>query len=107
VPDEDIELLKSCTLASDYFSRGDHIGGPMIPGSKYYRAGGKEHRFEDVPFPKVLSAIEGYIKRSVPADRRTDVYHKVLAGTPIHKKIPEWTKEPLNPNGKPATPFST
>lgn len=102
----DLELYRNILIASDYFSLPDHRGGSVGPTEKYYRRDGTQHTLEDVPLPKIVKGLESHIKRVVPADKRTEVYHKVLGGVPGHKDTPEWDIPPESPNEKPVTPFS-
>lgn len=101
---DDIETLKFFITTSDYLSRNDHCGAVMVPGTKHYRRDGTEHRFELVPFSKVLSSVESHIERRCLKDRRTAIWEKVMEAMPGRKTRPSWPdldKPISNPRGTP------
>lgn len=59
---------------------------------------------EDVPYSKVAEHVEAHIAKR--GEDRTEVYHKIFAGLPCHKKVPVWEQNCPNPNGQPSTQFS-
>jgi hypothetical protein len=93
-------------VASDYFKLPDHRGGAIEPGNRHYRSNGKEFTIADVPYKHVLKGVETLIKDQ-PEDRRTEMYERVVHGITGAKKNPNWTREVVNPNAEPKTPFST
>lgn len=99
-------VFEYCVLAADYFSRHNHCGGLMVPGERHFRANGQEHTFKDVPFPKILEAVENWIKENVGLEQRTEVFHKVMDGIPGRRATPKWDKHVPNPREKPETSFS-
>ena len=103
----DIPILKAAIVASHYFSLPNHRGGVFEPNARYYTSEGREITFKDVPLVKIAEAAEQQIKSNVPADLRTEIYHKVLTGMPEHQAIPEWdTKSPESIYASPLTPYS-
>ncbi|KAK0646890.1 hypothetical protein B0T16DRAFT_446778 [Cercophora newfieldiana] len=105
----DIDLHKHFILASYYLSLPNNIGGDVDPARRFYvyEPRKREITFKDVPVAKVAKEIESCIKRDVPAEHRTEIYHKVLTGTPGHKEIPEWdVPKPPGVHEKHLTPFS-
>jgi hypothetical protein len=101
-----IKAWTSNIIGLDHFRRCNHCGGSVEPNQKYYERNGKEHTFRDVALDYLVEELESIIRREVAKDIRSDVYRKVLVGCPGNTEIPEWDKEPLNPNGKPLAPFS-
>ncbi|KAK3360554.1 hypothetical protein B0T25DRAFT_535891 [Lasiosphaeria hispida] len=103
----DITVYKSMMVASYYFSLPNNRGGVVDPHTRYYTTDGDQVTFNDVPLAKIAKDVETTINAKVPADRRTEIYHKVLAGMPGHRQIPEWdTKRTASIYATPLTPFS-
>jgi hypothetical protein len=102
----ELEEFQHLLVGCDYFSLPDHCGGVLSATRRYYRRDGTEHTLADVPLERIVKEVASRIERGVPAERRTEVYHKVLDGVPGHKEMPEWDKAVYNPNEKPFTPFS-
>ncbi|KAK0708702.1 hypothetical protein B0H67DRAFT_648731 [Lasiosphaeris hirsuta] len=100
-------LHKTTMVASYYFSLPNSRGGAVDPHARYYTTDGDEVTFDDVPLAKIAKDVESMIKRKVPADRRTEIYHKVLTGMPGYQEIPEWDmKSTASIYTEPLTPFS-
>lgn len=102
---EDIDMFKFFLVAGDYAARFNTSGVLIMPGERYYHKDGTEHTFADVPFGKILKEVENHIGRlKLPVEERLNILDKVLDG--IKREKPKWAAPPLNPNEKPATPFS-
>lgn len=100
------QQLRDFIVAADYFSYPNHCGGLLAPGHRHYFADGSEHTFDDVPLAKIVKAVTEHIEKHTDGNRRTDIYHQVLAGVPGHKLMPDWDRPAVNPNEQPLTPFS-
>jgi hypothetical protein len=104
--DAEVDKFAYYMVAIDYFKQPDHCGGVIEPGTKHYRSDGTEHTLADVSWRHMLKEIENEIKKQ-PEDRRTEMYKNVVSPVYGAKKIPDWEREPVNPNAEPKTPFST
>ena len=103
----DVTFLKTASVASYYFSLLNSRGGIIDQRARYSTTDGNEVTFNDVPLARIARDVERTIKAKVPAHRRTEIYHKVLAGMPGHQEIPEWdTKSRASIYAEPMTPFS-
>jgi len=92
----DIDALEDFIVMSYYLSLPGHIDAALGPYSKSYFLGdGRDVTFKDVPMVKIVKEIESHIREMVPADKRLDVYHKVLVGMIGYRKHPAWGKEEL------------
>lgn len=79
----------------------------MSPNRRLYTSDGNEITFKDVPLAKIAKDVERMIEKQVPANHRTEIYHKVLAGMPNYQRVPDWDKKSTaSIYEKPLTPFS-
>ncbi|KAI1362406.1 hypothetical protein F5Y08DRAFT_312039 [Xylaria arbuscula] len=101
----DVEMFKYICTAVSYFKLPDHEGGYMMPGARHYRRG-EEYTFNDVPWEAVLDSAESKIERTADLGERTRIFGDVMRGLPLCKSSPRWDRPPVNPNGKPTTPYS-
>ncbi|KAH9905386.1 hypothetical protein F4778DRAFT_779726 [Xylariomycetidae sp. FL2044] len=104
--DEEIESFKYLVIATDYFSRDDHTGGALIPGSKHYRQDGKEHTLEDVSITKFLEEIESKVMSEVAHNRRTKILDKVMQGFRDPEPPVEEDPSVIHGHDTPVTPYS-
>lgn len=105
---KDIDLIKFFVVAMDYVARFNHCGAVIMPGQRYYRQDGTEHTFEDVPFPKILEAVESRIGGLKPPGQRMSVFERVMEGIERgpNAQLPKWAEPPPNPNKDPTSPWS-
>lgn len=90
----DTEHLIDSFVESYYLSLPNYYGAVIGPSSKgYYLESGEEITFKDLPLALIVRKIASEIEKHVPADRRNDVYHKVLVGMPGYRAIPPWEEK--------------
>lgn len=91
-----MKIQRGAIVACHYFTLPDRQSALLSRTETYYHRDGTEHTLydvplRDVPLRDVIESVESHIKSHVPADTRTEVYHKVLHGMPGHRRYPSGT----------------